>query len=146
LSDTPQPPNPFDLFASAQEALAAQAEAAEQVVEGTAGGGVVKVQMTGGGEVTSLTLSPEVVDPTDIEMLQDLILAALRDAGTKAAELQRQAMGALGQIDLGALGGLFGSGGPAELGGPEGPTGAVGPTGPEGPGGPDAGDPSGPGR
>jgi DNA-binding YbaB/EbfC family protein len=112
--DIPPTPNPMDLLASAQEAMAAQAEAANRAVEGTAGGGVVKVTMTGGGEVTAITLAPEVVDPDDIEMLQDLILAALRDAGSKVVEMQRQALGALGQIDLGsAFGGLFGgAGGP----------------------------------
>jgi DNA-binding YbaB/EbfC family protein len=104
----PETPNPYDLLASAQEALAAQAEAVNRTVEGTAGGGVVKVQMSGGGEVTGLELAPEVVDPDDVEMLQDLILAALRDAAAKVAELQQQAMGALGQIDLGSLGGSLG--------------------------------------
>lgn len=102
--------SPFDLLASAQEAMAAQADAVKQVVEGTAGGGVVKVTMTGGGEVTGVTLSPQVVDPDDIEMLQDLILAAIRDATTKVTELQRTALGALGQLDLGSLGGLLGGG------------------------------------
>jgi DNA-binding YbaB/EbfC family protein len=100
--------SPFDLLASAQQAMAAQADAVKQVVEGTAGGGVVRVEMTGGGEVTGVTLSPQVVDPDDIEMLQDLIVAAIRDATTKVTELQRAALGALGQIDLGSLGGLLG--------------------------------------
>ena len=114
--DIPQNPNPMDLLASAQEAMAAQAEAANRTVEGTAGGGVVRVTMTGGGEVTAVTLAPEVVDPDDIEMLQDLIVAALHDAGGKVVDMQRQALGALGQIDLGsAFGGLFGgAGGPTD--------------------------------
>jgi DNA-binding YbaB/EbfC family protein len=102
--------SPFDLLASAQEALSAQADAVNQVVEGTAGGGVVQVTMTGGGEVTGITLSPQVVDPGDIDMLQDLIVAALRDATAKVTELQRTALGALGQFDLGSLGGLLGGG------------------------------------
>ena len=102
--------SPFDLLASAQEALSAQADAVNQVVEGTAGGGVVQVTMTGGGEVTGITLSPQVVDPDDIDMLQDLIVAALRDATAKVTELQRTALGALGQFDLGSLGGLLGGG------------------------------------
>jgi DNA-binding YbaB/EbfC family protein len=107
-SDTPpEGPNPFDLLASAQEALAAQAEAVNQTVEGTAGGGVVTVRMSGGGEVIGLTIAPEVVDPDDVEMLQDLIVAAIRDASTKATELQQRALGALGQIDVGALGGML---------------------------------------
>jgi DNA-binding YbaB/EbfC family protein len=102
--------SPFDLLASAQEALSAQADAVNQVVEGTSGGGVVQVTMTGGGEVTGIKLSAQVVDPDDIEMLQDLIVAALRDATAKVTELQRAALGALGQLDLGSLGGLLGGG------------------------------------
>jgi DNA-binding YbaB/EbfC family protein len=96
------------LLESAQQAFSAQAQAAQQVVEGTAGGGVVSVTMTGSGEVTSITLAPEVVDPGDIEMLQDLIVAALHDAGAKVADLQRQALGALGGLDLGGLGDMLG--------------------------------------
>ena len=96
------------LLESAQEAFSAQARAAEQVVQGTAGGGVVTVEMTGNGEVTSVTLAPEVVDPDDIEMLQDLIVAALRDAGLQVTDLQRQALGALGGLDIGGLGDMFG--------------------------------------
>jgi len=113
-NDTPDLPgaNPMDLLASAQEAMAAQVEAASRTVEGSAGGGVVRVTMTGGGEVTGVTLAPEVVDPSDIEMLQDLILAALRDANVQVVELQREAMGSFGGLDLGsALGDLFGGGG-----------------------------------
>lgn len=109
------------LLGSAQEALSAQARAAEEVVTGSAGGGVVTVEMTGTGEVRSVKLAPEVVDPQDIEMLQDLIVAALHDAGAKAAALQRDALGALGGLDLeglgGALGGLLGD--PGSGPGPE---------------------------
>jgi DNA-binding YbaB/EbfC family protein len=96
------------LLASAQQAISAQAEAARATVEGSAGGGVVTVTMTGTGEVTDVTLAPEVVDPDDVEMLQDLIVAALHDAGLKVTEMQRQAMGALGGLDLGSLGDMFG--------------------------------------
>ena len=96
------------LLASAQEAISAQAEAARATVEGSAGGGVVTVTMTGTGEVTEVTLAPEVVDPDDVEMLQDLIVAALHDAGLKVTEMQREAMGALGGLDLGSLGDMFG--------------------------------------
>jgi nucleoid-associated protein EbfC len=96
------------LLASAQEAISAQAEAAHATVEGSAGGGVVTVTMTGTGEVTEVIIAPEVVDPDDVEMLQDLIVAALHDAGLKVTELQRQAMGAFGGLDLGSLGDVFG--------------------------------------
>ncbi|MGH9114065.1 MAG: YbaB/EbfC family nucleoid-associated protein [Acidimicrobiales bacterium] len=102
------------LLESAQRAASAQARAAEEVVEGTAGGGVVTVEMTGTGEVRSVTLSPDIVDPDDIDMLQDLIVAALHDAGLKVTALQREALGALGDLDLGdldlgGLGGMFGA-------------------------------------
>jgi DNA-binding YbaB/EbfC family protein len=97
------------LLESAQQAVSAQARAADEVVEGTAGGGVVTVEMTGSGEVRSVTLSRDVVDPDDVEMLQDLIVAALHDAGLKVTALQRQALGALGDLDLGGLGGMLGA-------------------------------------
>jgi nucleoid-associated protein EbfC len=100
------------LLESAQEAFSAQARAAEEVVTGSAGGGVVTVEMTGTGEVRAVKLATEVVDPQDIEMLQDLIVAALHDAGAKVTALQRDALGALGGLDVdglgGALGGLLG--------------------------------------
>jgi hypothetical protein len=100
------------LLESAQQALSAQSKAAEEIVEGRSGGGVVSVEMSGAGEVLSVTLAPEVVDPDEIEMLQDLIVAALHDAATQVTELQRQALGAFGGIDLGGMG-LGGPGGPA---------------------------------
>jgi nucleoid-associated protein EbfC len=111
MSDSGEPPVPSGLgdfgglLESAQAALSAQAQAAEQVVTGTAGGGVVSVEMTGGGEVRSVTLSPSVVDPDDIEMLQDLIVAALHDAAHQVTELQRQALGGLGDL-LGGMPGM----------------------------------------
>jgi hypothetical protein len=97
------------LLESAQQAVSAQARAADEVVEGTAGGGVVTIEMTGSGEVRSVTLSRDVVDPDDVDMLQDLIVAALHDAGLKVTALQRQALGALGDLDLGGLGGMLGA-------------------------------------
>ena len=96
------------LLESAQEALAAQAKAAEEVVVGSAGGGVVTVEMTGAGEVRSVTLAPEVVNPDDVEMLQDLVVAALNDATRQVAANQRDALGALGGLDLGGLGRMLG--------------------------------------
>ena len=102
------------LLETAQEALSAQAQAAEEVVEGSAGGGVVRVEMSGAGEVTSVTIAREVVDPDEVEMLQDLVVAALHDAATKVTELQRKALGAFGGLDLGSLGGLGGPAGPDE--------------------------------
>jgi nucleoid-associated protein EbfC len=97
------------LLGQAQEMMQAQAEAAEQVVEGVAGGGAVRIQVTGGGEFQSVTIQRDAVDPDDVEMLQDLVLAALHDATAKVQQLQQ---GALGSMDLGGLGlgGLLGSG------------------------------------
>jgi DNA-binding YbaB/EbfC family protein len=106
------------LLESAQAALSAQARAAEQVVEGSAGGGVVTVEMTGTGEVRSVSLAPEVVDPDEVEMLQDLIVAALHDAAVRVTALQREALGAFGDLDLGGMGGMGGLGGPGGSGGP----------------------------
>jgi nucleoid-associated protein EbfC len=91
-----------------QQLLAAQAEAAEAVVEGHAGGGVVTVQVTGAMVFQSVTIAPEAVDPDDVELLQDLILAALHDATDQIAQLQQSSMGGL---DLGAMGGALGLGG-----------------------------------
>lgn len=96
------------LLASAQQALSAQADTAHQTVEGSAGGGVVRVTMTGAGEVTRVTIAPLVVDPDEVDMLQDLVVAALHDAGLKVTELQRQALGALGTLDVGGFGDLLG--------------------------------------
>lgn len=92
-----------------EQLLAAQAAAAETVVEGQAGGGVVKVRVNGGYEFQSVEISPDAVDPDDVEMLQDLVLAALHDAATRLAETQSQAMGDVG-IDGLDLGGLLGPG------------------------------------
>ena len=86
-----------------QQLMYAQAAAAEQVVEGHAGGGVVKVTVTGGMEFTSVTIDPSAVDPDDVEMLEDLVLAAIHDAVHQVQALQQQSLGGLG----GALGGLL---------------------------------------
>ena len=85
-----------------QQLLDAQAKAAEQVVEGHAGGGVVRVRVTGGFDFQQVTIDPSVVDPADVAMLEDLVLAAVRDALAKVNELNQEAMGGL------ALGGGFG--------------------------------------
>jgi DNA-binding YbaB/EbfC family protein len=94
-----------------QQLMEAQAEAAEAVVEGRAGGGMVKVEVTGGMQFQSVTIDPEAVDPTDVELLQDLVLAALNDAMDGIARLQQSSMGGL---DLGAMGGMLGLGGPTD--------------------------------
>ena len=67
----------------------------ETTVEATAGGGMVTVVMYGGKEVQSLTIDPEVVSKEDVDMLQDLILAAISDAQRRADELVSQQMGGM---------------------------------------------------
>ncbi|GIW12648.1 MAG: hypothetical protein KatS3mg062_0087 [Tepidiforma sp.] len=93
-------------LAQAQELLAkAQAELAAATVEGTAGGGAVRVTMSGEQKVLAIKLEPEVVDPGDVEMLQDLIMAAIGDATQKATELQQKSFGAItGGLGLPGLG------------------------------------------
>jgi hypothetical protein len=68
---------------------------AELRVEATAGGGMVTVTVNGTKEVLSITLDPEVVSKDDVEMLQDLIVAAINDAGRKVDEQLAQSMGGL---------------------------------------------------
>jgi len=85
-----------------QQMEAAQQEAAETVVEGVAGGGAVKVRVTGGMDFQSVEIDPAAIDPADPEMLQDLVLAALHDAMSQVRELQESMLG-LGGVDLGGL-------------------------------------------
>lgn len=114
-SDPPDPPDApdlaelgglGDLMAQAtqmqEQLLAAQAEVAEQVVQGQSGGGAVRVKVTGAMEFRSVTIDRSAVDPDDVEMLQDLVLAALHDATDQVNELQSGLASGLG------LGGLLG--------------------------------------
>jgi len=78
-----------------QDMQAAQEELAKMRIEGTAGGGAVKAVANGSGELLELTISPEAVDPNDVEMLQDLILAAVREALETARKTQEEKMGGL---------------------------------------------------
>lgn len=75
--------------------LKTQEELASKTVEASAGGGMVKVVANGGQKVESIVLEKEVVDPEDVEMLQDLILAATNDALNKAQEMVSSEMGKL---------------------------------------------------
>lgn len=86
-----------------------QEELAQTPVEGTAGGGACKVTVNGANQVLSVELAPEVVDPDDIDMLQDLIVAATNDALSNAQKLSEERMGALtkGMKLPGGMGGLF---------------------------------------
>ncbi|CRK85335.1 YbaB/EbfC family nucleoid-associated protein [Neobacillus massiliamazoniensis] len=71
----------------------AQEKLGEQKIEGTAGGGMVTITMTGHKEVVEVKINPEAVDPDDVEMLQDLVLAATNDALKKVEELTNNTMG-----------------------------------------------------
>jgi hypothetical protein len=135
-------PNIQNMLKQAQEVMAAQQEAQEalkeQKVEASAGGGMVKVVVSGDLRIDSLTIDPDAVDPEDVEMLQDLVLAATNEALRQAVDLQEKAMqGASGAggfdpmqalegLGLGdALGGLGGGGGGLPGGAPGGAGGGM---------------------
>ena len=88
-----------------QEELAkAQAELASKTFEGSAGGGMVTATVTGGPELVEIRISPEVVDPDDVEMLEDLVVAAVRQAMEAAVEAANSQLGGLtGGLDMGGL-------------------------------------------
>jgi hypothetical protein len=75
--------------------LKMQEELAEKTVEATAGGGMVRVVANGRQQIVSILLEKEVVDPGDVEMLQDLVLAAVNDALAKSQEMVSEEMGKL---------------------------------------------------
>ena len=87
---------------------AAQEELAAATVEGSSGGGVVTVTVTGTGVVRNVRIDPSVVDPEDVEMLEDLVLAAVTDGLRRAQEIQQERMGAVTGGIEGALGGGLG--------------------------------------
>ena len=78
-----------------QEMLRVQAELEATQVDGSAGGGVVKAVVTGKQELVSITIEPDAVDPSDIDMLQDLIVAAVNDALRASRELAEEKMAAV---------------------------------------------------
>ena len=80
-----------------------QEELAELSVTGTAGGGMVEITLSGKREVEGVTVKPEAVDPDDVEMLEDLIMAAINDGYKKADEIYNEKMGPFAK----AGGGLF---------------------------------------
>ena len=88
-----------DLMKSAQkmqkDMARIQEELKTRIVEGDAGGGMVRVQVNGGQEVVGVKIDPSVVDPDDVEMLEDLVIAAVREGMRKAHELSRKEMGKL---------------------------------------------------
>ncbi|MEV6772515.1 YbaB/EbfC family nucleoid-associated protein [Nocardia sp. NPDC051030] len=109
-----QPGGEFDiqqLMAQAQQmqaaVMAAQQEIAESEVEGEAGGGLVRAKIKATGEVLELTIDPKIVDPEDIDTLQDLIIGALNNAMDTAQQLAADRLGPLaGGLGGGALPGF----------------------------------------
>ena len=103
-----QGPNLNQLLKQAQQMQAEMAKAQEQLkdetVEASAGGGMVKVTMTGDMQLREITISPEAIDPEDPELLQDMVTAAVNEALRSAQELAASRMG-------GITGGLGGPGG-----------------------------------
>lgn len=75
-----------------QEMARMQEELKQRVVEASAGGGAVTVKVSGGQELIEVAIAPEVVDPDDIEMLQDLVLAAVNEGLSKSREMVKQEM------------------------------------------------------
>jgi DNA-binding YbaB/EbfC family protein len=123
----PQPPNLQKMLAEAQAMIAAQQEAQEALknerVEATAGGGMIKVTLTGDLRIETLKIDPDAVDPEDVEMLEDLVVAAVNEGIRMAEELQQSKLGAPGgaegfdpmsmleSMGMGGLGGGLGGGG-----------------------------------
>ena len=95
-------------MAQMQERLAkAQADLAEKRAEGSSGGGAVQIVVTGGMKVDSLKIDKEVVDPEDVEMLEDLLTAALNEVLAKVQSLQMgQLVGLAGSLGIGGIPGL----------------------------------------
>jgi hypothetical protein len=100
-----------DLMRQAQkmqeEMMKAQEEAKKKTVEATAGGGMVTVVASGAGEIVSIKIEKDVVNPEDVEMLQDLIIAAANEALRRAQELVSNEMSKLtGGLQIPGMGGL----------------------------------------
>lgn len=87
-----------------QQMMEMQAELGEKTVEGTAGGGMVTVTANGRQEVVSISIDPEVVDPEDVELLEDLVLAAVNNAMENAKGMMEAEMGKLMPGGMGGLG------------------------------------------
>jgi nucleoid-associated protein EbfC len=89
-----------------EQLIAAQAELASAEVTGQAGNGLVQVTMTAAGDVRAVRIDPKVVDPEDVDTLQDLVIGALHDAARAAQQLQAEKMGPLAGGLGGDMGGL----------------------------------------
>jgi DNA-binding YbaB/EbfC family protein len=90
-----------------EQMLQTQEALGDETVSVTAGGGAITVVMSGHQHVESITIEPEVVDPEDVEMLQDLVIAAVNEAIEQSQAMAAERMGAL-TGGLGSLGGLLG--------------------------------------
>jgi hypothetical protein len=110
----PQPPNMQQMLKQVQkmqaDMMAAQEKLKDEVVESSAGGGMVTVKVSGDLEVKEVRIDPEAIDPEDPDLLQDMVMAATNEALRRAQELAAERMGAV-------TGGLGGPGGPGGLGG-----------------------------
>jgi DNA-binding YbaB/EbfC family protein len=104
----------FDMNKMMQEAqrmqaelAKAQEEAAGEIVEASAGGGMVTVKANGAGEVVEIAIDPRAIDPDDPELLADMVLAAVNEALRSSRSLMESKMSGLIPGDLGGLGGLL---------------------------------------
>jgi nucleoid-associated protein EbfC len=106
----PQPPNMQELLRQAQkmqaDMMAAQESLKGEVVEASSGGGMVKVRVSGDLQIKEITIDPAAVDPEDVELLADMVLAAVNEGLRSAQELAASKLSAL----TGGLGGLGGLG------------------------------------
>lgn len=91
----PRPSGTQQLEQLQNQMAEAQSSLAEETVTATAGGGAVTIEMTGAQELRSITIKPEVVDPEDVEMLQDLIMAAFTEVMEKSQQLAAEKLGPL---------------------------------------------------
>jgi len=104
--------DPMNIFEQVQkmqaDMQAAQAALAEEVIDASVGGGLVKATVTGDGTLRTISIDPSVVDPADVETLEDLVVAAVHEATRLAKEMQQEKLGAatsgLGSLDLNGLG------------------------------------------
>ena len=107
----PKPPNMNDMLRQVQQMQAdmekAQEELKHETVEASAGGGMVTVKVSGELEILELKIDPDAVDPEDVELLQDMVQAAVNEAVRSAQELAANKLGAV----TGGLGGAGGLGG-----------------------------------
>ena len=107
----PQPPNMQKMLAQVQkmqqEMVSAQDALKDEIVEASSGGGMVKVTITGDLVLKGIVIDPEAVDPEDVELLQDMVMAATNEAIRSAQELAANKLGAI----TGGMGGPGGMGG-----------------------------------